>query len=64
MHLVATSIPRLLSWRPVIPQAVRLDDQAELGPKEVDTKAEQQNARPWDGKPAGTDQPEEHPLEL
>jgi hypothetical protein len=36
MNLVAQPVTSLCGWRSVISQAVSLDDQVEIGPKEVD----------------------------
>jgi hypothetical protein len=39
MDLVTEPVARLLRGRPVVPQAVRLDDETELRPVEVDAAA-------------------------
>jgi hypothetical protein len=39
MGLIAETIACLLRWSAVVRQPVSLDDQAEIGPEEVDTEA-------------------------
>lgn len=45
MRLVAATVTRLLRGRAVVAQAVRLDDQAALGPEEIHAEAVHERAR-------------------
>jgi hypothetical protein len=38
-RLIASSVTRLGGGRPVVAQAIRLDDEAQVGPIEVDLEA-------------------------
>jgi hypothetical protein len=64
MGLVPHAVPGLLGRRPVEAQAVGLDDQAEIGPVEVDLEAVQPHARLWLRQPEVAHDPEEAALEF
>ena len=64
MGLVSTPVTRLLSRGPVVAQPVGLDDQAQLGPEEVNAKTVQTDTGLGNGQAGGAHQPEESPLQL
>jgi hypothetical protein len=64
VRLVALAISRLLRRRAVVSQPVGLDDQAELGPVEVDPEAVDAASRAGPGKARPTRYRQEAPLEL
>jgi hypothetical protein len=64
VDLIAAAIPRLLCWRAVVSQPVRLDDETELWPEEVDAKAIDADACLRHRQSGTPDQQEEPALEL
>jgi hypothetical protein len=64
MHLVSTSVASLLGWRAVIPQFIRLHDEAKVRPEEVHAEAVHHPSRLRQRQPGQTHEREESPLEL
>lgn len=64
MCLVPAAIPGLLERRAVIAETVRLDNESEIRPEEVDPEAVQSDAGLWQRQACLAHEPKEHPLEL
>ena len=62
--LITQPVPRLLRWSAVIPQAVSLDDESQIGPEEVDLETIQALARERLSEARAAGDWQKEPLEL
>jgi hypothetical protein len=64
VRLVAQAVAGLLGWRPVVPEPVGLDDQAQLGLVEVDLETIQPHGGLRRSEPSSPRDGQRSPLEL